>query len=115
MGVRTRGWISGKLVYLGVVPAPMIYGIFEAAMLICFAASWPFNLTKSYKAGTNVGTSLPFMLIILLGYIFGIANKVVNDDLSYVLAFYVFDLALVSTGVLIYARNARLDRQRASL
>ena len=87
----------------------MITGIFEAAMLVCFAASWPFNLTRAYRARTNIGTSLPFMLIIIVGYICGIANKLVNDDITYVLAFYVFDLALVSIGLVIYARNKVLD------
>jgi hypothetical protein len=92
----------------------MIYGIFEAAMLVCFAVSWPFNLLKAYRARTNVGTSVVFMSIVLIGYLFGLANKVVNDDLSYVVAFYILDLALVSTGLLIYVRNGRLDRERAA-
>ncbi len=89
----------------------MSIGIFEAAMLICFAASWPFNLRRAYKARTNVGTSIAFMSIVLVGYLCGIANKIVNDDISYVFAFYLLDLALVSTGVLIYLRNRKLDRQ----
>jgi uncharacterized membrane protein YczE len=87
----------------------MITGIFEAAMLVCFAASWPFNLTRAYRARTNLGTSLPFMIIIIVGYLCGIANKLVNNDITYVLAFYLFDLALVSIGLLIYARNKTLD------
>lgn len=92
----------------------MIPGIFEALMLICFAASWPFNLKKAYLARTNVGTSLIFMLIILAGYIFGIINKVVNDDFTYVLGFYILDLALVSAGVLIYMRNRRFDMEKTA-
>ena len=87
----------------------MIPGIFEALMLICFAASWPFNLKKAYSSKTNVGTSLIFMLIVLAGYLFGIANKIVNNDITYVMGFYILDLALVSAGVLIYMRNRRLD------
>ncbi len=90
----------------------MIYGLFEVAMLLCFAASWPFNLLKAYRARTNVGTSVIFMAVVLLGYIFGIVNKVVNDDVNYVVAFYILDLALVATGILIYLRNGRLDRQK---
>ncbi len=88
----------------------MVVGIFEALMLICFAASWPFNLTKAYKARTNVGTSVSFMVIILAGYVFGMINKVVNNDLNYVLAFYIFDFCLVFAGILIYIRNRRLDK-----
>jgi uncharacterized membrane protein len=87
----------------------MIVGIFEAAMLICFAASWPFNLLKAYRARTNVGTSILFMSIVLLGYVCGIINKLVSDDINYVLAFYILDLLLVTIGVLIYLRNMRID------
>ena len=87
----------------------MIVGIFEAAMLVCFAVSWPFNLMKAYKARTNVGTSILFMSIVLLGYICGIINKLVNDDINYVLAFYILDLCLVTVGILIYLRNMRFD------
>ena len=87
----------------------MIPGIFEALMLVCFAASWPFNLLKAYRARTNVGTSLIFMLVIIAGYLCGLINKFVSDDISYVVFFYVFDLLLVFIGVLIYARNKILD------
>lgn len=91
----------------------MAIGLFEAAMLICFAISWPFNLRKAYRARTNVGTSIAFMLIILLGYMFGVINKLVNDDITYVLAFYVLDIALVGTGVVIYMRNRGFDAERS--
>jgi uncharacterized membrane protein YczE len=91
----------------------MVIGIFEAAMLICFAASWPFNLRKAYRARTNVGTSIAFMLIILMGYMFGVINKLVNDDITYVLAFYILDIALVGTGVAIYMRNRGFDTERS--
>jgi hypothetical protein len=89
----------------------MAIGIFEAAMLLCFAASWPFNLRKAYRARTNVGTSILFMVIILAGYACGVINKLVNDDISYVLAFYLLDMALVSVGVAIYFRNRALQAQ----
>jgi len=89
----------------------MIPDIFEAAMLVCFAASWPFNLIKAYRARTNVGTSLLFMSIIIMGYLCGIADKVVSDDITYVIAFYIIDLALVTAGVLIYLRNRALDKK----
>ena len=76
-------------------------------MLICFAFSWPFNIVKNYRARTNVGTSIFFMSIVLMGYIFGIANKFVSDDVNYVLAFYFLDLFLVTIGILVYIRNRR--------
>ncbi len=93
----------------------MAIGIFEAAMLVCFAASWPFNLRKAYKARTTVGTSLSFMAIILVGYGCGVINKLINDDITYVLAFYLLDIALVATGVAIYFRNRDLDKKNGIL
>jgi len=88
----------------------MILGIFEALMLVCFATSWPFSLVKAYRARTNRSSSLLFMGIVFIGYMFGIANKLVNDDITYVLAFYILDSGLVATGLLIYLRNSRLEK-----
>jgi membrane protein DedA with SNARE-associated domain len=53
------------------------------------------------------------MSIVLLGYLFGVLNKIVNEDYTYVLAFYLLDIALVSTGVMIYIRNRRYDKGRS--
>ena len=47
----------------------MLTGIFEVGMLLCFAAAWPANIYKAYRARTTLGTSLPFMLIVELGYV----------------------------------------------
>lgn len=87
----------------------MIGGVFEVIMLLCFAAAWPANIMKAYRARTSKGTSLPFMIIIEIGYIAGMLNKVVNEDISYVFAFYIFDFVLVLIGIVIYFRNRRLD------
>ena len=92
----------------------MIGGIFEVIMLLCFAAAWPANIYKAYRARTAVGTSLPFMLIIEVGYISGMINKLVNDDISYVMAFYIFDFCLVLVGIIVYFRNMALDRSKSS-
>lgn len=88
----------------------MIGGIFEVIMLLCFAAAWPANILRAYRARTAKGTSLPFMVIIEVGYVCGMINKIVNDDISYVLAFYVFDFALVIIGIALYFRNTAIDR-----
>lgn len=90
----------------------MISGIFEVAMLLCFAAAWPFNILRSWRARTALGTSIWFMLIVEMAYVFGILNKLVNDDINYVLAFYILDLLLVLTNILVFLRNRALDRSR---
>ena len=90
----------------------MIYGIFEIGMLLCFAAAWPFNIVRAWRARTAVGTSPWFMLVIELGYVLGMMNKYVNNDVNYVFAFYVLDFVLVLIGLAIYARNKAIDRSR---
>ncbi len=84
-------------------------GVFEVAMMLCFAAAWPFNIMRAYRARTAMGTSPWFMVIIEAGYIFGIMNKIVRDDINYVVVFYVLDIVLVGIGLALYVRNRRID------
>ena len=90
----------------------MIAEIFEIIMIVCFGFSWPLNVIKSYKARTTKGTSLPFILLIITGYVAGITAKVVNHQITYVLAAYILNLAIVSLNVIVYIRNLSLDKRR---
>ena len=47
--------------------------ILEIIMILCFGASWPFNVAKSYRARTAKGKSLLFLILIEVGYVAGIA------------------------------------------
>ena len=89
--------------------------LFEAAMLVCFGFSWPLNVVKAYKARTAKGTSLAFIILIITGYVAGIAAKFVNHQLNYVLAVYFLNLAIVLTNVFVYIRNVRLDNKKQSI
>ena len=86
--------------------------ILETVMLICFGFSWPLNVIKAYKAKTAKGTSLPFILLIITGYISGIAAKVITGQINYVLIAYIVNLAIVSLNIAIYFRNVSLDKKR---
>ena len=86
--------------------------ILETVMLICFGFSWPLNVIKAYKAKTAKGTSLPFILLIITGYIAGIAAKVITGQINYVLIAYIVNLAIVSLNIAIYFRNVSLDKKR---
>ncbi len=88
--------------------------LLEMLMLLCFAASWPFNIRKSWICRTAVGKSVAFELIIELGYSFGVARKFVIGDIDYVLAFYALDIILVAVDLALYVRNRRLDLGRVS-
>ena len=89
--------------------------LLEITMLICFGFSWPLNVIKSYKARTAKGKSLPFLCLIIVGYIAGIASKFINPAFDYaekwyVLFFYFLNLIMVSLDLLMYFRNRRLDK-----
>ena len=84
--------------------------LFEILMLICFGLSWPFNISKSLKSRTAKGKSLLFEFLIVLGYLFGIAGKVLSGNVNYVLAVYVLDVLMVCIDIVLTLRNMALDR-----
>ena len=94
--------------------------ILEIIMIISFGFSWPFNVVKSYKARTAKGKSPLFLILILFGYIAGIASKLTNASYVanivekwYVLFFYVLNFLMVGTDFILYFRNRRLDKKAA--
>ena len=85
----------------------------EVAMILSFGASWPMNVIKSYKARTTQGKSLSFLILLLFGYLCGIAGKLMADSINwFVLFFYVLNACMVTADLVLYARNYRLDQQR---
>ena len=85
--------------------------ILETIMLACFGFSWPLNVIKAYRAKTAKGTSLPFILLIITGYIAGISAKIISGQINYVLIAYILNLAIVSLNVIVYFRNVSLDKK----
>ena len=90
----------------------MINEALEIGMLVCFGFSWPLNAYKSYKARTAKGKSLPFLLMIFIGYIFGIVSKLLNENGFhwYVMFFYVLNILMVILDVGLYFHNRHLDK-----
>ena len=76
--------------------------IFETIMLLCFGSSWPLALIKNYRARSAKGMSLPFLILISSGYVFGIFAKMVTDNYSYVLWVYVLNLTIVLMNLIVY-------------
>ena len=103
-----RGNYSQKEVFV------FMGGLFETGMLLCFGASWPFNIVKSYRSRTAGGKSLIFQLLVIAGYLLGIAGKIVTHNVNYVLAVYILDLAMVSVDLVLTLRNRKLDRMAAA-
>lgn len=103
--------------------------VMEALMVVCFGLSWPLNISKAWRARSTKGMSLPFYLLIWVGYVFAITGKLLSIYYRvhvagtaavwtevvpwYVMFFYVVNLLMLSAGVLIYFRNARLEKRGA--
>ena len=83
--------------------------VLESIMLICFGLSWPVSVVKNIKAHTAKSMSLPFILLIITGYIAGISSKIINHNYSYVLVIYFFNLFVVSLNVVVYFINRNYD------
>lgn len=83
--------------------------ILESIMLICFGLSWPMSVVKNIKAHTAKSMSLPFILLIITGYVAGISAKLINHNYSYVLVIYFFNLLVVSINVVVYFINRNYD------
>ena len=93
----------------------MLLGILEALMLFCFGFAWPFNIYKAYKARSNKGKSLLFLLVIWLGYLFGILFKALSPVKDFVLWLYVINCVLVSIDIFFYFRNVKIDSANGSV
>ena len=89
--------------------------VFEMIMLVCFGLSWPFNITKSIRSRTAKGKSVLFEIMIIIGYLCGVAGKLIGGNITYVLAFYAVDILLVSTDLILTFRNRKLDRERENV
>ena len=106
-----------------------VSSIMEALMVICFGCSWPLNIIKAWKARSTKGMSLLFYFLIWIGYVFAIVGKLVSIHYYvnvagtaaswtevvkwYVMFFYVLNLIMLTIGILIYFRNARLEKAEA--
>ena len=87
-------------------------------MLIAFGFSWPFNIIKSWKSGTARGKSIAFEYIIVAGYLIGLLGKIISwritVELAYSVWFYIADIIMVVTDIVLYYRNVALDRQEVN-
>ncbi len=88
--------------------------IFEALMLLCFGAAWPFSIYKSWKGRSNAGKSALFMLILLAGYLFGILHKALYS-FDFVIFLYALNMLMVTTDLLLYVRNGRYAKKNTDI
>ncbi len=89
--------------------------LFESFMIICFGISWPLSIAKSIKSKTAKGKSLLFMIFILAGYTFGIISKLISNNVTYVVVFYIINFVMVALDVVLYFRNLAIDKSAEAL
>ena len=85
--------------------------LLEAIMMICFGLSWPMALVKNIRAKSAKGMSLPFILLIISGYVAGTVAKIISDNITYVLIVYLLNLTIVTMNLMVYFYNRRLDKK----
>ncbi|MBO5341678.1 MAG: hypothetical protein IJ336_01365 [Lachnospiraceae bacterium] len=86
--------------------------LLETFMLVCFGLSWPINVMKAIKARSAKSMSLPFILLIISGYIAGISAKLLSHQINYVLVVYFINLAIVTVNLVVYFRNRHIDKEQ---
>jgi len=82
--------------------------MFEIIMLVCFGAAWPFSIYKSYTSRSNAGKSIFFLLVVLTGYLSGMLHKLIYS-FDPVIYLYMLNFCLVSTDIILYFRNKRIN------
>jgi hypothetical protein len=74
--------------------------IFEALMLVCFGLSWPLSIARTLRSKSVAGKSPYFIGIVILGYLFGLINKIQNMD--WVFWLYILNIMVVSADLILY-------------
>ena len=85
----------------------MLSQVLEFAMLFAFGFSWPFAIVRTYRAKRVDGKSPAFMIIVLIGYLCGIAAHLVEGTKLWLCWVYLLDMALVSTDLALYFHYRR--------
>jgi hypothetical protein len=75
--------------------------IYELFFFMFIACAWPVSIIRMIRRKSTKGKSILFLLIVLLGYVFGIIHKFLYS-LDFVVCVYFLDLALVMTDLAVY-------------
>lgn len=86
---------------------------FEILMLICFGAAWPLSIYKLLKSKSAGGKSIPFLLVLILGYIAGVLHKCFYSP-DPVVALYGVNLVLISIDLFLVLKYRKLAENSIS-
>ena len=88
---------------------------FEAAMLICFGASWPFAIVKTIRAKNPAGKSYLFAMLVVVGYVAGSVAKFMREGVDPVFCLYIFDMLMVLTDTALCLHYSRVNSRKSSV
>ncbi|MDR0622582.1 MAG: hypothetical protein LBJ61_12025 [Deltaproteobacteria bacterium] len=83
---------------------------FESCMLVSFGLAWPANILNSLRVKSSRGRTPVFLIIVIIGYAFGLLAKVVSNTVNYVAIFYLINMAMVSFDTYLYFRYRAMDK-----
>lgn len=78
-------------------------------MILCFGISWPLSIARMYKSRTTGGKSVLFSCFILIGYLCGIASKMMTHNYNLAFVFYIINTCMVTIDILLWFRNHRYE------
>ena len=91
----------------------MLAHFLEFLMLALFGVSWPCAIAKTYRAKRVDGKSPLFEVIVIAGYLCGIASHLVSGVGMWVIGIYAVDILLVSTDLALYCYYSIKNRRAA--
>ena len=82
--------------------------VLEAGMLVCFGFAWPVDIAKTLRTRQVIGKSVGFMALVLVGYLTGMAAKIIRAPEGAmpeaVSLLYALNAAMVCLDILLYLR-----------
>lgn len=88
----------------------------EIVMIVLFGLSWPNHVMKTFRDKSTKGKSLPFLLLIDAGYVFGITGKLILGNAPwYVLFFYFLNFSMVTADIALYLTYRYRERAAGKL
>lgn len=93
--------------------------VLEAGMLICFGVSWPVDILKALRTRRTEGKSLAFMVLIFVGYLFGLTAKLVRAAQAQaapeaVTALYAVNAVFIAVDIALYLKFRRRGQAGAA-
>lgn len=87
--------------------------LLEAGMMVCFGASWPFQVVKTFKSKEVKGKSVHFLWLVEIGYVLGMLHHILYAP-DKVIYLYLLNFILVGTDMILYYKYKKLPHNKVS-